>query len=106
VVGPKGSTARLALERIVRGQGWQLDDVHECLEYPGVLALVSAGLGCALVPALALPDPVTDVRVAALPGLGLRRLVLRHRATREEPAPAVRTVVNALVERAKQVRLA
>ena len=105
VIGPKGSTARRALERIARSQSWRLVEAHECLEYPAALALVSAGLGWTLVPSLALPDQPGDVRSAALPGLGLRRLVLRHRTSRNEPAPAVRTVVTALIERASHVVL-
>ena len=64
-----------------------------------VLAMVSQGLGYALLPELAVhsgfvPDGVV---VSSLPGLGTRQLVVRHRVTRTEPTSAVRAVLEALL---------
>jgi DNA-binding transcriptional LysR family regulator len=97
VAGPVGSAARAALDGVAGRGRWQPRVTHEALEFPAVLALVAAGLGCALVPRLALATAPAAVRVVELHGLGARRLLARHRSSRSEPAPAVRAVVDALV---------
>jgi DNA-binding transcriptional LysR family regulator len=104
VASSPGSAADQVLQRAARPDGWRPLIAHRALEYPAALALVAAGLGCALVPRLALPDPgsrlAQDIRAVALPGLGARRLLARHRTARYEPSPAVAAVVAGLVETA------
>ncbi len=99
-----GSAARSALERSAATAGWRPRVAHHALEFPAALALVAAGLGCALLPRLALPDPAADlarqIRIVTMPGLGARRLAARHRESRYEPSPAVRAVVTALARTA------
>ncbi len=90
-----------ALTRLSGQLGATLRTRHVGYDYDVVLAMVHAGLGHALLPELAvrsgeIPD---GVHIARLPGLGARQLVVRHRATRTEPGPAVRAVLEALLER-------
>ncbi len=95
-----GSAGHAALERLAATAGWRPQVAHQALEFPAVLALVAAGLGCALLPRLALPDPGSDlaaaIRTVQLPGLGARRLAARHRHSRYEPSPAVQAVIAGL----------
>ncbi|HYQ75621.1 LysR family transcriptional regulator [Cellulomonas sp.] len=71
---------------------------HLYYDFDVALALVAAGQGVALLPALALQGELPDgVTVATVPGLGSRRLVARHRATRREPGPAVVAVIDELL---------
>jgi DNA-binding transcriptional LysR family regulator len=104
VASSPDSAADQVLARAARPDGWRPLIAHRALEYPAALALVAAGLGCALVPRLALPDPgsrlAQDIRAVALPGLGARRLLARHRIARYEPSPAVAAVIAGLVETA------
>jgi DNA-binding transcriptional LysR family regulator len=104
VASSPDSAADQVLARAARPDGWRPLIAHRALEYPAALALVAAGLGCALVPRLALPDPgsrlAQDIRAVALPGLGARRLLARHRTARYEPSPAVAAVIAGLVETA------
>jgi DNA-binding transcriptional LysR family regulator len=79
--------------------------VHRCVEYPSVLALVAAGLGAAVVPSLALEvvgltrsRPSAAVRRLPAPQLGVRTITVVHRLTRHEPSPAVRAVIDAVIE--------
>lgn len=102
------SAADRVLLRAAQLGGWKPDIAHRALEFPAALALVAAGLGCALLPRLALPDPgsrlARDIRAVPLPGLGARRLLARHRTARYEPSPAVAAVVAGLVETATALR--
>ncbi len=105
---PDTAAAR-ALDRVARDLGAALRTRHLYNDFDVALALVAAERGVAILPALAvaqhgggLPDGVT---VVPLPGLGSRRLVLRHRATRREPTPIVRAVVEAMVATANQIEL-
>jgi DNA-binding transcriptional LysR family regulator len=104
IAGPPGSATRSVLDRLGRDAGVRARIAHETLEFPAVLALVAAGLGLALVPRMALPAPenrrTAGLRTLDLPGLGARRLLARHRSSREEPSAAVRTVLDALAARA------
>jgi DNA-binding transcriptional LysR family regulator len=101
VSGPAGSATRSVLDRWARSAGHRPEIGHEALEFPAVLALVAADLGAALIPRLALPadgDPLARrIRSIALPGLGSRRILARHRAARADPSPATRVVLTALV---------
>ncbi len=105
IVGPPGSTTRSVLDRLARAGGWQPTIAHEAVEASAALALTAAGLGCAPVPRLALPDSGSDLARALtttpVPEFGARRLLARHRSGRNEPAPAVLAVVQLLTEVAR-----
>lgn len=107
-LGPEPDTAgERALRRLEREVGTTFVTRHIYYSFDVALALVAAGLGVAVVPALALwlrpaPDDVTVVR---LPGLGSRQLVLRHRSGRHDPRPAVAAVVEEFIEQAAGIQL-
>lgn len=97
----------MALQRLSRQLGFAVESRHVAYDYDVVLAMVHAGLGCALLPELAVrssavPDGVGVVR---LPGLGTRQLVVRHRATRTDPDAATRAVLEALLAEASALDL-
>jgi DNA-binding transcriptional LysR family regulator len=100
VDGPPGSTARAAVDRIAAAYEVTLHRPHACLEFPASLAIVSAGLAAAVVPALALPavDPAA-VAVLADPAAGARRIDLVSRRGRNEPGPAAELVARAITVR-------
>jgi DNA-binding transcriptional LysR family regulator len=104
VASAPNSAADRVLQRAARPGAWKPLIAHRALEFPAALALVAAGLGCALLPRLALPDPGSrlahDIRALPLPGLGARRLLARHRTARYEPSPAVAAVLAGLAETA------
>ena len=96
-----------ALDRLSRRLGAPLSTRHVAHDYDVVLAMVSQGLGYALLPELAVhsglvPDGVV---VSSLPGLGTRQLVVRHRVTRTEPTSAARAVLEALLSHAQALEL-
>lgn len=102
-----GTAGSFALTRLSGQLGTPLTTAHVAYDYDVVLAMVSHGLGYALLPELAvysgyIPDGVAVVR---LPGLGARQLVARHRATRTEPTYATRAVIDALLVQAKALEL-
>jgi DNA-binding transcriptional LysR family regulator len=108
VASSPDSAAEQVLLRAARADGWKPDIAHRALEFPAALSLVAAGLGCALLPRLALPDPGSrmahDIRAVPLPGLGARRLLARHRTARYEPSPAVAAVLAGLAATATSLR--
>jgi DNA-binding transcriptional LysR family regulator len=98
IAAPSGSAARAALDRTSSRHRRVPNIVHTCLEFPAVLALVEAGEGVAIVPALGLSDrPAVDV--CGVAGLGGRQLFAKQRTSRRGTAPAVDAVVNALTPR-------
>lgn len=101
VDGPAGSATHRALDRIAAHHDTVLNRVHECLEFPAALAIVTAGLAAAVVPALALPAHQRAlVNVLDAPYLGARRIHMIHRRARHEPSPAAELVAQAIVARA------
>ncbi|PZR53198.1 LysR family transcriptional regulator [Xylanimonas oleitrophica] len=107
VAGERGTAADRALQRVARSLGTTITTRHSTYDFDTALALVAAGQGVALLPALAFEGGVTEnLQVVRLAGLGARRLYVRHRATRHEPSPAVRAVVDVMVEVASQLELA
>lgn len=74
IAGTPATAAGQVLERLAREHGFVPRRAHLCVDYPTTLTLVGAGLGAALVPALALRDQNPGVRVSALSGAGARRL--------------------------------
>lgn len=101
-----GTAAARALSRVGAALGW-LNTRHVYYDFDVALALVAAGQGVGMLPALALQGDLPEgVTVATVPGLGSRRLVARHRATRREPGPAVVAVVDELLAVASGLDLA
>lgn len=71
---------------------------HRFDDYDVAIEMVAVGLGVTLLPSLAVRRDLPEtVRVTALPGLGARRIVARHRTSRAEPRPEVRAVLAQVV---------
>lgn len=107
-VAPDPSTAAArALGRVAQALSVELQMRHTFFDFDIALTLVAAGDGPALLPALALQSGIPEgVEVVALPGLGSRRIVARHRVSRHEPGAAVEALLEALVEEARGLELA
>ena len=98
VAGPPGTACDHALQRLAAEAGIAIPAGDVCVEFPSVLALVAAGRGAAIIPQMTLrQDPVT---VCALPPLGGRHIAAWHQAGPAQPAPAIATVLDALVHAA------
>lgn len=77
-VDPSAASAK-AVQRVRRLLGGDSSSVHTYYSVQNALALVAAGEGVTLVPSLALEGLRTDgVDALDIPGLGMRRVVLRH----------------------------
>lgn len=93
----KNTAAARAMSRVTSALG-PVTARHVYYDFDVALALIAAGQGVGLLPALALQGELPEaVTVATVPGLGSRRLVARHRATRREPGPAVVAVIEELL---------
>ncbi|MFI2754908.1 LysR family transcriptional regulator [Cellulomonas sp. P22] len=93
-----GTAADRALGRVAATLGGHVRTRHQYYDFDVALSLVAAGQGVAMLPALALQGEVPHgVSVVTVPGLGSRRLVARHRATRREPGPATVAVLDLLL---------
>ena len=98
VAGPPDTACDHALRRLAAEAAIAIPDGDVCVEFPSVLALVAAGRGAAIIPAMALGQaPVT---VCALPPLGGRHIAAWYQAGPAQPAPATATVLDALVRAA------
>ena len=86
ISGPPGTAVQLVLDRVRRSTGLDLPATHVCEEFAAVLALVEAGLGASIVPALALP--VEERPGLRLVGLSRVRRTTPQRRDRGHPAPA------------------
>lgn len=94
----KTTAAARALSRVVDLAKPARSTLHSTYSYEVAIALVAAGQGVALLPALALEHAdVAGVDVVAIAGLGMRHIAARHRANRHEPTPAVTAVIDALL---------
>ncbi|KAA1373558.1 LysR family transcriptional regulator [Aeromicrobium fastidiosum] len=83
----EASASSAAANRLRRGSGSGPTTLHRYYETTTALALVAAGEGMALVPALALGESVPDgVDVLDLHGLGTRRIVMRSITKRANDA--------------------
>lgn len=102
-----GTAGAEALARLSRQLGTSLTTRHQANDYEVVLAMVAQGLGYALLPELAVASSAVPeaVTIARLPGLGTRQITVRHRATRTEPTPATRAVLDLLVAQAGALEL-
>jgi DNA-binding transcriptional LysR family regulator len=107
VSGVEGTAADRAVKRLARSLGSTIATRHTTYDFATALTLVEAGEGAALLPALALlgPENKDKVQVASMPGLGARRLYVRHRSNRREPTRAVKAVVDELVRAASNIAL-
>lgn len=86
ISGPPGTAVHVVLEQLGRSSGLALPIRRTCVEFPVVLGLVEAGLGAALVPALALPPgDRSGFRSVALPELGTRQIGAVLVAARRRP---------------------
>ncbi|GAB2468253.1 LysR family transcriptional regulator [Xylanimonas ulmi] len=108
VASDTGTAADRALQRVAHSLGTTIATVHSTYDFDTTLALVAAGQGVALLPALALEAMAVNdsLRIVRLPGLGERQLFVRHRSSRHEPGPAVRAVVEVMTEVASRLQLA
>ncbi|MEV5556519.1 LysR family transcriptional regulator [Nonomuraea wenchangensis] len=103
VAGEPNQACGQALERLAGLHGFEPRKVHVITEFGPTLALVAAGHGVAIVPALALLDvPEGEVRVSELRDVGARRLdaVTRVSRTRSGEPDPVQAVVIAAIEEA------
>jgi DNA-binding transcriptional LysR family regulator len=96
VVSPKGTTDRAVLNELASALGFAPRVAHECIEYASTVALVAAGAGLALVPELALRNPVSGVSVVAGIEVGSRHILAAQRTTKRGSEPVVDAVVEAL----------
>ncbi|ROR73730.1 LysR family transcriptional regulator [Bogoriella caseilytica] len=93
----RGATAD-ALARLTREVPLRGKARHTYHDFDVALSMVEAGLGIALLPALAVRRILpAGVQWAALPGLGQRRLVVSHRVTRTEPRVATSAVLEQMI---------
>ncbi len=98
VDGPPGSAIGQALGRLRASTALSLPAAHTCLEFPAALALVAGGMAAALVPDLALTHPLpAHARIVNLPDLGTRRISSLYRTRRNQPAPVVAALLDALI---------
>ena len=107
ISGVEGTATDRAVKRLGKSLGVQIKTRHVTNDFATAVALVEAGQGAALLPALALlgfPNR-EKFQVVRLTGLGARRLYVRHRANRREPTPAVKAVVDELVRVARGIEL-
>ncbi|MFC7406390.1 LysR family transcriptional regulator [Georgenia alba] len=92
-----GATAR-ALDRLATELGLTARAAHRYRDFDVALSMVAAGLGIALLPELAIRRHLPEnVQWAAPPGLGYRRLFVRHRVTRTEPRAATLAVLEQMI---------
>ncbi len=99
-VDPKAASAK-AIRRVRRLLGGGSSSVHTCYSFQNALALVAAGEGVTLVPSLALEGLRTDgVDELDIPGLGMRRVVLRHLTRSRGASPSLDTTASLIREAA------
>ncbi len=94
------------LERICRDAGFDPDIVFEANDYPEPLGMVSAGLGVAVAPRLAVRAHGPDVRVVAIRGNPAPRRILLAKLAERVQSPATLALVRSFrtVSAAKEWR--
>ncbi len=98
-VDPSAASAK-AIRRVRRLLGGDSSSVHTYYSVQNALALVAAGEGVTLVPSLAIEGLPTDgVDALDIPGLGMRRVALRH-LTRSRGASLSLDTATALIREA------
>jgi DNA-binding transcriptional LysR family regulator len=97
---PTAASAK-AIRRVRRELGGEESTQHTFFSYQNGLALVAAGEGVTLAPALALESlPTEGVDLLDVPGLGMRRVVLRHLSRASAASPTLATAVALIREAA------
>jgi DNA-binding transcriptional LysR family regulator len=92
-VDPSAASAR-AIARVRRSLGADDATSHTYYNVATAMSLVAAGEGVTLVPALALETlDVTGVDALDVPGLGMRRIVLRHLSRARGPSSLLETAI-------------
>ncbi|MEX0428006.1 LysR family transcriptional regulator [Nocardioides sp. DS6] len=98
------SASRQAVRRVRRMLGSTGAPVHRFQDNQTALALIAAGEGITLLPALAIPRELPEgVEAVDVPGLGTRRIVLRYREHSEAGSEAVSTVAALVHEAATEL---
>lgn len=83
-----------AISRVRRSLGIDAATSHTYYDNATAVALVAAGEGVALIPALALENlDLSGVNALDVPGLGMRRIVLRHLARSRGPSELLETAI-------------
>lgn len=104
VAGPHGSACGRALDRISQEYGFAPRRVHTVVEYPAVLALVTAGFGAAILPTLALGKVIPgSVAILPIPVPGHRRLMAVFRSARSGPEARTSVLISALSDAAQRL---
>ena len=95
---PSAASAK-AQRRVRRELGGDEATRHTYFSYQHALALVAAGEGVTLAPALALESLlINGVDLLDIPGLGMRRLVLRHLTRSRAASPSLDTATGLIRE--------
>lgn len=91
------SAGGLAVRRVTARLGVPASP-HRAIDHSTTLRMVGAGLGTTVLPALSLrAHQVEGVAANSFPGLGARRIIARHRATRDEPTSATTAAIDAML---------
>jgi DNA-binding transcriptional LysR family regulator len=99
VVGPPESACGQALLRLTEKYSFKPRCDHVCNEFPTMLSLVSANLGAAILPTLALGGINSEsITITPISTSCARKLSVVYRAPRFSPEPTVAAVVTALEE--------
>lgn len=96
IATPEGTICRQWLQRMYAGTGRQPVIEHTSMEFDSHLALVSAGLGIALVPRLGRSPLPANTRAVAVTDPVPEREVLAVWRRSQDRSPAVRAVVESL----------
>jgi DNA-binding transcriptional LysR family regulator len=99
VAGPPGTACDHALRRLAAEASITIPDGDVCVEFPSLVALVTAGRGAAIIPRLALPQ--APVQVCAPPPLGGRHIAAWYPAGPAQPAPPTAAVLDVLAQAAQ-----
>jgi DNA-binding transcriptional LysR family regulator len=99
-VDPSAASAK-AIRRVRRLLGGDSSSVHTFYSFQNAVGLVAAGEGVTLVPSLAMENLRTDgVDALDIPGLGMRRVALRHLARGRGAEPVLDTAIGLIREAA------
>src|ERR671920_2357317 len=99
-VDPSAASAR-AISRVRRSLGAADATSHTYYNNATAVALVAAGEGVTLIPALALQTlDLSGVDALDVPGLGMRRIVLRHLIRARGPSSLLSTAITLVREAA------
>lgn len=93
-----------AMDRIAATTGKITKVNHRFLDFNVAIAMVSQGIGCTVLPQLALQGTLpSNINVVSIPGLGSRQLVIRHRSN-VDPTPAVQAVIDKITATAATIK--